>query len=51
MTVMDLYEQKRKKYSGNISKEMVAILMLESVEEIAYSDWVSISKTKIERSK
>lgn len=39
MTVMDLYEQKRKKYSENISKEMVAILMQEAVEELAYSEW------------
>lgn len=39
MTVMDLYEQKRKKYSGNISKEMVAILMQESVEEMAFYEW------------
>lgn len=39
MTVMDLYEQKRKKYSGNISKEMVAILMQEAVEEIAFYEW------------
>lgn len=39
MTVLDLYEQKRRKYSGNISKEMVAILMQEAVEELAYSEW------------
>lgn len=39
MTVMDLYEQKRKKYGGNISKEMVAILMQEAVEEIAFHEW------------
>ena len=39
MTVMDLYEQKRKKYSGNISKEMVAILMQEAVEEMAFHEW------------
>lgn len=39
MTVLDLYEQKRRKYSGNISKEMAAILMQEAVEELAYSDW------------
>ena len=39
MTVMDLYEQKRKKYSGNISKEMVAILMQEAVEEMAFYEW------------
>ena len=39
MTVMDLYEQKRKKYSGNISKEMVAILMQEAVEEMTFHEW------------
>lgn len=39
MTVLDLYEQKRRKYNENISKEMVAILMQEAVEELAYSDW------------
>lgn len=39
MTVMDLYEQKRKKYNGNISKEMVAILMQEAVEEMAFHEW------------
>lgn len=45
MTVLDLYDQKRKKYPGKISEEMVAILMQEAVEEIAYSDWtVSINE-------
>lgn len=39
MTVLDLYEQKRRKYSGEISKEMVAILMQEAVEEIAFYEW------------
>ena len=39
MTVLDLYEQKRRKYSGNISKEMAAILMQESVEEMAFHEW------------
>ena len=39
MTVLDLYDQKRKKYPGKISKEMVAILMQEAVEELAYSEW------------
>lgn len=39
MTVLDLYEQKRRKYNENISKEMVAILMQEAVEELAYSEW------------
>lgn len=45
MTVLDLYEQKRRKYSGNISKEMVAILMQEAVEEMAFHEWtVSMSE-------
>ncbi len=45
MTVLDLYEQKRRKYNENISKEMVAILMQEAVEELAYSEWtVSMSE-------
>mgnify|MGYP005828437027 FL=1 len=39
MTVMDLYEQKRRKYNGKISKEMVAILMQEAVEEMAFHEW------------
>lgn len=39
MTVLDLYEQKRRKYNEKISKEMVAILMQEAVEELAYSEW------------
>ena len=39
MTVMDLYEQKRRKYNENISKEMVAILMQEAVEEMAFYEW------------
>lgn len=39
MTVLDLYEQKRRKYNENISKEMVAILMQEAVEEMAFHEW------------
>ena len=39
MTVMDLYEQKRRKYNGKISKEMVSILMQEAVEEMAFHEW------------
>lgn len=39
MTVLDLYDQKRKKYPGKISEEMVAILMQEAVEEMAFHEW------------